>query len=72
MKNEKMISLRGEQSQKDIAEDIGIPVSTYAMIELGHRFPRRELQAKLAKYFGVTVDELFFSKIDHVTRSKII
>lgn len=69
MKNEKMVTLRGDRSQKEIAEEIGIPVSTYAMIESGHRFPRKELQLKLARYFEVTVDELFFGKNDHETRT---
>lgn len=69
MKNEKMVALRGECSQKEIAEEIGIPVSTYAMIESGHRFPRKELQLKLARYFEVTVDELFFSENDHESRT---
>lgn len=69
MKNEKMVALRGDRSQKEIAEEIGIPVSTYAMIESGHRFPRKELQLKLARYFEVTVDELFFGENDHESRT---
>ncbi|WP_019123774.1 helix-turn-helix transcriptional regulator [Brevibacillus massiliensis] len=69
-KNEKMVSLRGERSQKQVADEIGIPVSTYAMIEAGHRFPRKDLQLKLSRYFGVTVDELFFTEEGHETRTK--
>lgn len=69
MKNEKMVSLRGEKTQKQVAEDMKIPVSTYAMVESGHRFPRRNLQAKLARYFNVTVDELFFAQSDHELRT---
>lgn len=69
MKNEKMVELRGDRPQKEIAVDMGIPVSTYAMIETGHRFPRKELQAKISRYYGVTVDELFFDQNDHVMRS---
>lgn len=69
MKNEKMVELRGDRPQKEIAVDMGIPVSTYAMIETGHRFPRKELQAKISRYYGVTVDELFFEQNDHVMRS---
>lgn len=61
MKNYAMIQLRGERSQKQIAEELGVPVSTYTMIELGHRFPRRNLQAKLATFYKVTVDDLFFN-----------
>ncbi|ASS76446.1 transcriptional regulator [Tumebacillus algifaecis] len=62
MKNEKMAALRGDRTQKEMANEIGIPVSTYAMIEAGHRFPRRELQIKLARFFKLTVDELFFDQ----------
>ena len=62
MKNTKMVSLRGDRTQKQIAKELGIPVSTYAMIELGERFPRRDLQIKLARFFQTTVDELFFSQ----------
>jgi len=67
VKNDRMIQLRGSRTQKYIADELKIPVSTYAMIESGHRFPRRELQAKLAYYFNVTVDELFFKLSEHVS-----
>lgn len=70
MKNLKMVALRGSRSQKQVAAELGIPVSTYAMIEAGHRFPRKELQGQLARYFGVTVDELFFSEFGHDSRPK--
>lgn len=70
MKNEKMVQFRGDRSQKEVATDMDIPVSTYAMIESGHRFPRKHLQAKISRYYGVTVDELFFSQNDHVSRTK--
>ena len=62
-----MKRLRGDKSQKKVAEELEIPVSTYAMIELGNRFPRPELQLKLANYFGLTVDELFFNQNVHIS-----
>ena len=64
MKNRKMVAFRADRTQKQVAQEMGIPSSTYAMIESGHRFPRRELQVKLARYFNTTVDELFFSEDD--------
>ncbi|TDQ35237.1 helix-turn-helix transcriptional regulator [Aureibacillus halotolerans] len=70
MINHTMRKLRGELSQRDLAKELGIPQSTYAMIETNQRFPRRDLQMKLANYFDVTVDELFFNQIDHESRSK--
>lgn len=62
MKNKKMVAFRAGRTQKQVAQEMGIPSSTYAMIESGHRFPRKELQVKLARYFNTTVDELFFSE----------
>lgn len=70
MRNERMIKLRGDRTQKEIAEKVGIPVSTYAMIETGRRFPRHKLALSLAQFYGVTVDFLFFAPSDHETRSK--
>lgn len=60
MKNERLVALRANLTQKQAAKAIGIPLSTYAMIETGRRFPRKKLQAKLSSYYGVTVDYLFF------------
>ncbi|WP_145413757.1 helix-turn-helix transcriptional regulator [Paenibacillus xylanexedens] len=67
MKNEVLIQLRGDRSQGEMAKEIGIPKSTYAMVENGHRFPRRELQMKLSRHFKRTVDELFFAQFDRVS-----
>lgn len=67
MRNERLVALRANLTQKEVAEAIGVPVSTYAMVECGFRFPRRNLQAKLANYHRVTVDYLFFDQNDHDT-----
>ncbi|MGG4217264.1 helix-turn-helix transcriptional regulator [Paenibacillus jamilae] len=67
MKNQKMSELRGDRSLREVAEQIGIPYSTYAMIETGRRFPRRNLQLKLARFYKVTVDELFFALNDRAS-----
>ena len=64
MKNKRMVAFRAGRTQKQVAQEMGTPSSTYAMIESGHRFPRKELQVKLARYFNTTVDELFFSEDD--------
>lgn len=55
-------------SQRQVAEAVGISQSSYAMIEGGHRHPRKEVEKKLADFFGVTVDELFFGQEYHDTQ----
>lgn len=70
MKNLKMFELRKAlgKTQEELAKEVGITQSSYAMIEGGHRHPRKIVQKKLADYFSVTVDELFFDEVNHVTR----
>lgn len=50
-------------TQRRVAEAVGISQSSYAMIESGRRHPRKEVEKKLADFFGVTVDELFLARI---------
>lgn len=58
---EKLRQLRGNASQKEAAEAIGITTSALSMYENGCRTPRDHIKIKIAKYYGVSVEELFFS-----------
>lgn len=57
---ETLISLRGEKSREEVANALNIAVSTLAMYELGQRVPRDEIKLKLADYYGVDVQFIFF------------
>lgn len=57
----KLASLRGEKALCDVAGDLGISVSALSMYESGNRIPRDEIKIKLANYYGISVQELFFS-----------
>ena len=59
-----MCALRQKMSlsQREVADAVGISQSSYAMIEGGYRHPRKEVEKKLANFFNVTVDELFFGE----------
>lgn len=57
---ETLISLRGEKSREEVANALNIAVSTLAMYELGQRVPRDEIKLKLADYYGVDVQSIFF------------
>lgn len=57
----KLRELRGSKSQSDIARDLGITKSSWAMYERGERIPRDEVKVHIAKYFNCSVEQLFFS-----------
>lgn len=44
-----------------ICDATGISLSALGMYECGKRIPRDEIKIKLAEFFGVSVDFLFFS-----------
>lgn len=56
-------ALRGDKTQDEIAKDIGITKSSWAMYEREERVPRDEVKIRIAQYFGKTVQEIFFCKV---------
>ena len=56
----KLVILRGNRSQKEVADSIGISVSALSMYETNNRVPRDSVKIRLADYSNVTVQELFF------------
>ena len=63
----RLIKLRGSRTQLEIARNVGVSVSTIGMYERGERIPRDEIKVKLAKYYGRTVDDIFFNQNDTVS-----
>lgn len=57
--------LRGEMTQEEVAKDIGITKSAWAMYERDERVPRDEVKVQIARYFKRTVQEIFFSRLEH-------
>ena len=69
--NKRMKKLRENLTltQVEVADKLGMPLSSYAMIETGYRLnPRRDVQKKIANFYECTIDELFFDDYDHETR----
>lgn len=54
--------LRGEKSQEQIASEVGVTKSSWAMYERDERTPRDEVKVKIAKHFNMTVQELFYGE----------
>lgn len=59
----KLKNLRLEKNitKKDAAKALNIPVRTLDSYELGERSPKDILKIEIAKYYSVSVEELFFS-----------
>lgn len=63
---EKLIAARREKRREDVAAAVGISVSALAMYENGDRTPRDSIKIKLADYYNMTVQELFFDPQCHI------
>lgn len=61
---EKLVKLRKKKniSQTEVAENLGITRAAVSQYESGQRIPSDEIKIKLANYYSVTVQELFFTK----------
>lgn len=58
----RLIELRGDRSQARVARDIGIAASTLGMYETEQRVPRDSIKMVLARYYGKTVQEIFYDE----------
>lgn len=56
----KLRKLRGNKTQAEVANDLDISIASVASYELGERVPRDPLKVKIAKYYGVPVQDIFF------------
>ena len=61
----KLKELRGDKTQQEVANDIGITKSALAMYERDERVPRDEVKVRIANYYGVSLMFLFFNQSEH-------
>ncbi|MBP3972714.1 helix-turn-helix transcriptional regulator [Bacillus sp. WL1] len=62
---ENLINLRNGRSREEVAKAVGISISTLQMYENGQRIPRDNIKIKLANFYGVTVQKIFFDSEQH-------
>ena len=62
-----LIELRGQKSQKEVADAIGISVSALSMYENGERIPRDNIKVRLANYYNKAIGDIFFITKSHDT-----
>ena len=51
--------LRGDRSQREVAQDLGIPTTTLSSLEQQEAVPRGPMLQKLSDHFGVPVEYFF-------------
>lgn len=60
--SKRLIAARGSRAREEVAAALGISVSAIAMYETGRRIPRDSIKQKLADYYHLTVQEIFFAE----------
>jgi transcriptional regulator with XRE-family HTH domain len=58
---ERLRELRGDKSQREVAEAVGTTAMAISLYESGERVPRDEIKIRLARYYKTTVDALFYA-----------
>lgn len=53
---------RGDIPRAKVCQDLDIGLSTLAMYETGQRVPRDEIKKRLAKYYGYSIEALFYTE----------
>lgn len=52
--------LRGDRNREKVAEAVGISPSAIGMYECNKRIPRDDVKKKLADFYNVSIQQLFF------------
>lgn len=58
---QKIRNLRGNRTATECAVAVGITRSSWIKYERDERVPRDDMKKKIAKYLGVSVQDIFFS-----------
>lgn len=66
---ESIVKLRNNRNltQEEFGKEIGISASAVTMYETGRRVPRDEIKVKIANFFGVPIERIFYQKKLHDT-----
>lgn len=62
----KVLRVKKGMSQSDLAKALGTTQMTVSAWETGRSTPRPPMMQKIADYFGVSKDELFFAAFNYL------
>lgn len=57
----RLVALRGARRREEVAKAVGVSFSALCMYETGRRVARDEVKLRLADYYGVPVESIFFA-----------
>lgn len=55
------LRIKAGETQKQVADAVGITLMAVSQYESGTRIPRDEIKIKIATHFGETVESIFFN-----------
>lgn len=64
---QRLVALRGDKTQDEVAKALGISKSALCMYESGERIPRDQVKIRIARYYNRSVPFIFFNPKDHET-----
>ncbi len=64
---EKLRQLRGKRTLQEVCDRIGITESALSQYETGKRIPKDDFKMKLAAFYGVSIEWLFFDQACHIS-----
>ena len=57
----RLVALRGARRREEVAKAVGVSFSALCMYETGRRVARDEVKLRLADYYGVPMESIFFA-----------
>jgi len=57
---ERLVKARGTKTRKTASEELGISYRSMTAYEQGWRRPSDKVKRKLAEYYGMSIQELFY------------
>lgn len=57
---ERLIAARGDRTQQEVAEAVGVTRSALGMYETGDRVPRDDIKVRLSDFYELPIQDLFY------------
>lgn len=56
----RLVELRGDKTQEEVAKSLQISVSALSMYERGERIPRDNIKIRISSYYKKPINRIFF------------